>query len=340
MRKISKGLSCAMVVLSILVSSFFIQFESSAADVYYSQFEEPTANEYCGYINLEIDNDYSGLVVVTIAWSIIPTEIKNDATLLPTTMMNITVNQRSVSMTAVGNGQADCHLLVWEYNSSDEALILQNKYPAGGSLTFTDSWNGDIVGFSVYGNYGSVTSYMGTYNPCCTVIWKDEQVGLNRLTEIYQALINTNNNLGGKLDSLVSKVTTLISEVDSVEETLTSVKNLVAEYYPKFETELQNIVDRLDTLIEQSAGDKNATDKFEEDSSAQSDKINDLNSENKVDKTDVDSASGSVDEYIDGESISSYGTLLSVFTNNEYILRMILIVLAIGLISYVLFGKR
>lgn len=340
MKKRNNYFACILLVCTVFVSSFFIEFQSDAANIYYSQFEEPTVNEYCGYINLEIDLANGGPSCVTLAWSIIPTEIKNDATLLPTTMMNITVNQSNVVLNTVGNGQADCHVLVWELNASDQYLILKNSYPSSGSVSVTDAWNGTITGFSVYGNYGSISSYMGTYNPSCTVIWADEELMLNRLTQIYQAIVNTNNNLGGKLDSLVSKVGTLISEVDNVEETLASIKNLVNEYYPKFETELQNIVDRLDTLIEQSASDKNATDKFEEDSSSQTDKLNDLNEQNKVDKTDVDSASGTVDEYIDGESIESYGSLLSVFTSNQYILRMILIVLAIGLISYVLFGKR
>ena len=199
-------IAAAAFVLAMFFSLFLPALESKAANVYYSEFEEPTVSEYCGYINLEINFDNYPTGCVTLAWSIIPTEIKNDATLLPTTMMNITINERGVVLNTVGNGQADCHVLIWELNASDEYLILKNSYPSAGSVSVTDSWNGKITGFSVYGNYGSISSYMGTYNPSCTVIWADEEIALNRLTQISTMLSTLNSNLGGKLDTLVTKV--------------------------------------------------------------------------------------------------------------------------------------
>lgn len=65
-----------------------------------------------------------------------------------------------------------------------------------------------------------------------------------------------------------------------------------------------------------------------------------LNDKNNVDKVDISSSSGDTDSYLDSTSINNYGTVLAVFTNNSYILSCILFVLSVGLVSYVLFGKK
>lgn len=345
MRKISKGLSCTLVVLSILVSSFFMGFESSANGVsavreFFVGYPEPNADANSGYLCVVYRAPDYYYHLDTYMWNFtFRPDIDNHIT-DGAINMSLVCSNNVVTFSPVFEG--DVEFFSWQlsqYTSSEMLKVHKfGDYDMNYKPYSADySSLGNIVCYIYSGNVNKVQGFPWSTAP--TIHWGGS-VGASQIFDISNQLVTINNNLGGKLDTLVSRVNALISEVDNVEETLASIKNLVSEYYPKFETELQNIVDRLDTLIEQSVDDKNAADKFEEDSSAQSDKINDLNAENKVDKTDVDSASGSVDEYIDGESIASYGTLLSVFTNNEYILRMILIVLAIGLISYVLFGKR
>ena len=72
-------LSFMSVMLVVFCVNMF-SFESNAANVYYSNFEEPTTNEYCGYINLEIDFDNDATKCITLAWSIIPTEVVDNST--------------------------------------------------------------------------------------------------------------------------------------------------------------------------------------------------------------------------------------------------------------------
>lgn len=89
-----------------------------------------------------------------------------------------------------------------------------------------------------------------------------------------------------------------------------------------------------------NAVDDTKVEEFNSTSKEQSETLNDLNEQNKTDKIDVDSTSSEVESNIDTDAIGNYGTVLSVFTSNAHILQYILIVLAVALIAYVLFGKR
>ena len=95
-----------------------------------------------------------------------------------------------------------------------------------------------------------------------------------------------------------------------------------------------------DELYNQLFKDDGSLNDFKQNSSSQSSKLDSLNQQNKVDKVNIDTASGTVDDYIDDNAISNYGVVLSTFTGNAKVLQMLLIVLAVGLVSYVLFGKR
>ena len=98
----------------------------------------------------------------------------------------------------------------------------------------------------------------------------------------------------------------------------------------------EKVDDLKDSLV---VGD-DSMNSFQDSSDGQSDKLNDLNEQNKMDKIDVDSASSSVDANIDGNAISNYGVVLSSITGSSKVVQMLLITLSVGLVSYVLFGKR
>ena len=174
------------------------------------------------------------------------------------------VNSSSIELTAIVHGQKG-YCTAFELISDGNAYLLSSTQIAN-TVTFTSGYSGRIVAISVYGNYGTLSTPFGNYIPQVSVVWNEDSRSYSQLAQIVSTLNTLNINLGGKLDTLVSRVNALISEVDNVEEILVSINNLVLEYYPKFESELQNIVNRLDTLIEQSASDKNATDKFASDS--------------------------------------------------------------------------
>lgn len=82
------------------------------------------------------------------------------------------------------------------------------------------------------------------------------------------------------------------------------------------------------------------SDKFEEESKEQSDKLDSLNDQNKVNKPDVDKSEQLVDSNVDEDSIESFGSTLSTFTKNKHVLPLILSALSVALVAYVLFGKR
>lgn len=105
-------------------------------------------------------------------------------------------------------------------------------------------------------------------------------------------------------------------------------------------SEILNSLLSMEETMQQTDGDREAVEEFNSTSKSQSDSINELNEQNKTDKIDVDSTSSEIDSNIDTEAIENYGTVLSVFTSNTHILQYILIVLAVALIAYVLFGKR
>lgn len=333
MRKISKGLSVFMVVLSVLVSSFFMSFESAAMSVYQVSMGQPSVSDYSGYIEMLFENNSTGNEIVYVYfWNTTPHSWDS--------FPSVEISYSGSMLTFIPFGASTLNLLYTASDGVNSPVVVHNGEV---SDAVHQNFSGyTLKAYHVYGNYSSLSISLGSYYG-----GNDFSVEYGQPLE-YQVIMNMYNqivSLNSDMNNKFSEVITLLGDyiyvhLYSMDFNIKEVLALLNEYVPKMDLKLQTIVDNTKKLVEQSAEDKNATDKFEEDSSTQSNKINDLNKENKVDKTDVDSASGSVDEYIDGDSIASYGTLLSVFTGNQYILRMILIVFAIGLISYVLFGKR
>lgn len=337
--KRNKSLIGFLMVCLVVMSSFLISFDSKAAGyVVNSVHSQPIADDNSGYINVLVDTPDLGNRLYTIVWNIVPTKVDSSSDRDGQTQMNIVVNSSSIELTAIVHGQKG-YCTAFELISDGNAYLLKSAQIAN-TVTFTSGYSGSIVAVSVYGNYGTFNTFFGTYVPQVSVVWNEDSRSYSQLAQIVSSLNTLNINLGGKLDTLVSRVNALITEVDNVEELLASINDLISQYYPDFKTELQNIVDRLDTLIKQSAADKNVTDKFASDSKSQADSINGLNQQSQSEKVDINTASGSVDSYIDTNAISSYSGVLASFTGNPHILQFILIVLAVGLVSYVLFGKR
>lgn len=131
---------------------------------------------------------------------------------------------------------------------------------------------------------------------------------------------------------------------EDLEKWLSNALSIINAQHTEENAELDRIYAELRSihkdLIESSSTDKNKTDAFADNSNAQSSALNELNQQNDMEKIDIDSASGTVDDYIDANAISNYGVVLSTFTGNSKILQMLLITLSIGVVSYVLFGKR
>lgn len=150
----------------------------------------------------------------------------------------------------------------------------------------------------------------------------------------YTTLIFSNVEWGFQM--IEEKMTDIYDCLDRIEMQLVDVNAKLDET----NSWLYDIWDSIQNFFNPRDEDIETTDKFTEDNNAQSDKLNDLNEQNKVDKVDPGNASGSVDAYIDENAILNYGVMIQIFTNHEYILKCIMVVLAVGLVSYVLFGKK
>lgn len=257
-RQSKKIVSVLFALALVMVGVLGTSFTSKAADIYYSTFNRPTENEYSGFINLEIQFNDGTVDVITMAWTIIPTMeggSLSGETPAVTTMMDISIAKSSITMTGVSNTMDEFFMTIWELNKSGKAVLYSNGYGEY-EKSITDSWQGTIIGHTVYGNYGSFYSYLGSYAPNCSVVWADDGIQINKLNSILTSLATLNSSMGGKLDNLISKVTTLISEMDSVEETLAEIQNIVSDYMPMIHAELeganeklQSIADKLDSLI-------------------------------------------------------------------------------------------
>lgn len=245
MRKISKGLSVFMVVLSVLVSSFFINFESNAATSYTltSKFPQPYADEVqSGYLNLAIENYWSARDLCTIAWQVVPIVANQVIT------VNVAVNQSSITFRAsVGDGSFYVNL--WELQPSGYASLLYSGLVAN-SYERSTSWNGGtIVGASVFGRCSKFSYYGGSYVPSVTAIWSEQGTQIAKYNEILNSLNSLNSTLGGKLDSLITEVHNVFLQVDSAEDTLARIRELMVQYYPQFQEELEAIVEKVDLMI-------------------------------------------------------------------------------------------
>lgn len=357
---------CTILLLFGCVCSF--SFDSKAEEdifpeghVFYTNYPEPAKSESQGYVHVLLYNqDRDNYYMVTYFWTISSTQSEG----IPTGcqgMVTLTNSTFEFNIQAQNNTTGIFYTLYHINATGDYRCVM-----ASSSEKYMRNWEeiyqGDVrlIGWKSGGN-----AYIKgeNFNTDFTVYYSDD--GSSRLLmDIldYLDTINSQNILSshGIWEQLVS----ILNETENIEDQIVGI----LDYLEQFETKLDSFSDDFDYLKKRADrivalqkdtntwlekiwnsiqeffnpqdDEKDVTDKFEEDNKAQSDKLNDLNEQNKTDKVDVDNASGSVDGYIDGNAISNYGELLKIFTNHEYILRCILVVLAVGLVSYVLFGKK
>lgn len=172
--------------------------------------------------------------------------------------------------------------------------------------------NGTFIAQSGYANYfcNDSSSYISVYE-----LTSEEAIPYNGLNVVLESM----EDIKGVLD-------VLHYDNNEINYQLSVMRDDLQQIY--------------DYMAQSKNEDKQNTDSLKENSDSQSDKLNDLNEQNKMDKIDVDSASSSVDANIDGNAISNYGVVLSSITGQGKVVQLMLIVLSVGLVSYVLFGKR
>lgn len=317
MRKISKKISCTIMVLTVLVSSFFMGFESKAANTeFYVPYSEPTCDSQSGYIS--VISNYDGGSLYTYFWNLYG--VWNDVGQPPDYQMYIKVNSNNVVFHPYVYGGNSAYLTLGYYDSTGNIHMIYYGSIGLNTYSRTETFG---VGISGYCYGGNATGFDGNYRDVVVpnIHWNNSVDGQVLSYQITQVM--------GQLGNIDKDTSTIISELENIYNQNVSTNQ-----------KLDNMTTLLEKLASQSAEDKQAVDEFGSNTKEQSDKINGLNEQNTVEKIDTGQASSDVDAHIDTNAIANYGTVLSVFTGNSHILQYILIVLAVALISYVLFGKR
>lgn len=235
------------VGICLALCCFFLvpTFDSNAATSYVldSKFPQPYADEsQSGYLNLAIENYWSARDLCTIAWQIVPVTSNGAST------VKVTVNQNSISFSAEII-DSSYYVNLWELQPSGYASLLTSALVTN-QYTRSTSWNGGtIVGASVFGHCSKFSYYGGSYVPSVTAIWSEQGTQISKYNEILNSLNGLNSTLGGKLDSLISEVHSVFLQVDTAEDTLSRIRELMVQYYPQFQDELETIVKKIDSMI-------------------------------------------------------------------------------------------
>lgn len=185
----------------------------------------------------------------------------------------------------------------------------------------------------------SVLSYtMSCYN---VLIESNDlsQQQLNKINDVLTSVLTIQGEVK-KMNATLDMINTWCKSANEKLQWIGNNLQVVITQQQETNSWLQKIWTSIQRFFDSDTADKNKVDDFANNSNAQSQNIDALNQQSQSEKVDINSASGSVDSYIDTNAISSYSGVLASFTGNPHILQFILIVLAVGLVSYVLFGKR
>lgn len=165
------------------------------------------------------------------------------------------------------------------------------------------------------------------------------QQQLNKINDVLTSVLTIQGEVN-KMNATLDMINTWCQSANEKLQWIGNNLQVVISQQQETNSWLNKIFDSIQRFFNSDSADKKKVDDFANNSTTQSQNINELNQQSQSEKVDIDSASGSVDSYIDTNAISSYSGVLASFTGNPHILQFILIVLAVGLVSYVLFGKR
>ena len=358
MRKYLNKFNVLFTILTLVLGTFSFSFESSAAQVqeswreFYVSYAEPSVTDYSGYINVLLQSG-SQFEIWTFCWTL---HGYTESGLETPLTLNMVVNPNSIEFHGWGRtGSLDGYsLFLYAYNSRGNLVVLKNSLDNGG-YTFNTSWT--IVGAKNGGNYYLQKNYSQTQLFSVHYSEDGSAVLLRDIVELLQYDMESD-------DYIRETVYGILNSVDGLENQLVAVTNYLKSVDDKLKNikdELDDIYDKLDELLDEekeqtswlgkiwesiqeflnpSDSDKENSGSLKENSQSQSNQLNELNKENQTEKLDPQQASGSVDANIDTNAITNYGTVLQVLTNHDYILRCLLLTVSVGLVAYVLFGKK
>lgn len=236
MSKCKKVVSVFLVSVLVCAAAFFVlDFESNAAGVTVrSVHNEPTVSEYSGYINLYVNHPTAGYILYTVVWEIIPEEKVESAGTAETSMMNITVNSKNIVLKPYSNHHDSATINVWELTPGGDSLLVKSGVFPYGTTDITLSY-GTIDAISLQGNYGTVSTYFGSYVPQVSVIWNDTGAS----NDGVQGAIESGNDLQEEGNKLQEESNELQKEQN---ETSKGILGKISDFFGSF---FQNLIDSI-----------------------------------------------------------------------------------------------
>lgn len=360
----------AVIVVAVGICSYSLDVSASSSPTFDVAYPEPVTSDTRGYIVVMFQSTAGDKYINTFFWSIDPVV---DSTMdAPTTLMDIHVSSEHVAFYPYVAGDTPYYFSLYEYGSSNNVVRDYFGYDDGVEVLYWQyyysSTGFEIIGYQFGGNVGEMKSSL-SWSIVPQVNWSGSGDAYTYYYDILIQLEQINYNLGGKLDSVITQLLELINATDDNGDKIDNIYNylsntvypLLEEYIPDMDSTLHDIKSLLDDIkkltedevswlekiwnsiqefFNPDEEDAAATDEFASQNTEKANTMNGLNEQNQTEKVDAGSASSSVDGNLDFDSVATYGTVLSVITGNKYVLQMILVVVSVGLVSYVLFGKR
>lgn len=352
-------ISTTLIIMFCVFCSFSFKSEASAVGSnfgieFFVNHPEPTTGDNFGYITLLCEYRSTGeKSIQTFFWT---SYAYNSSGQEMTHYIDLTVTRDYLKFGMTGPSQLS--LGKYALNNYNQTGRFAQIGLYNGAFTWQDpAWQ--ILAFKCGGNAHILsTSFSNADNPF-TVFYSDD--GSSVLLMDIITLLQSSNNTDS---SILNHVAGILNSVDGVEHRLDSVIDYLRSVDSKLTDiieELQDIYDKADEILNEQketnnwlqkiwnsiqeffnpdSKDKETTDKFKDDSEEQSNTIDDLNEQNKVERPDADSLSDTVDSNLDMSNTADYSGVLATITNNEYVLQMILISLSLVVVAYILFGKR
>lgn len=327
-RHSKKIVSLMIMVMTLTIGVCSFSFESDAANTYYVDYAEPSTSDNQGYLAVEFQKPSGERGIDVFFWNLYAVG-ETGVSAVPTTM-SITISSSRVILQPESGSRKSCFVNISKFDSDGKLDVCMQSYSFN-SYTYTAYYlsNYTITGITYKGNVGWISDDVQSQ---FSVVF-NSQDSAKKLQALYEQMLISNAN-----DStIINKLQSIMNSNASIDSKLSQLIELQEEE----NTWLQKIWTSIQRFFKgDNATDDTKVEEFNSTSKEQSETLNDLNEQNKTDKIDVDSTSNEIDSNIDTEAIGNYGTVLSVFTNNTHIFQYILIVLAVALIAYVLFGKR
>lgn len=325
---------------------------------FYVNYARPAVSDTQGYINLYMQSNANGLYVHTLFWNVTAILPDNSGDSVSNIPINAYITLRDYEFDFGGYGaypdEVSFNYSLFRYNKAGTLEMLKQSVTEG----ITVNGTGVIVGWQAYGNVQVKDNRTNQNYPFSVFYSEDGTAKLMRdVIDLLQSdmisdinIRNTLNSILNSVDGLENQLTSVVNYLKSVDSKLTNIQEELEDIYSRLDeileeekkqtSWLEKIWNSIQEFFTPDEKDKETTDKLEEQSKEQSSQLDELNKQNQTEKLDPSTSSGSVDANVDTNAITNYGTVLQVVTNHDYVLRSMLLVVSVGLVAYVLFGKK